>query len=40
MVCKEVLYIIPLIGAGERDSTQERGRQNKAMISDSDMTRN
>lgn len=36
MVCKEVLYIIPLIGSGERDSTQERGRQSKAMISDSD----
>lgn len=40
MVCKEVLYIIPLIGTRERDSIQERRRQNKAMISDSDMSRN
>lgn len=40
MVCKEELYVIPLIGTGERESIQERGRQNKAMINDSDMIRN
>lgn len=42
MVCKEVLYITPLMSTGEkmRQHKRKRERQNKAMINDSDVSGN